>query len=295
MTTNHILRSCVISLVSTALLGACDDEKPSPKSERSPRPPSTVNVATPPAPPDCPALASEVCTAYAGCAAGALEIAYGDIDVCTGQLSAACAAFAKRGQYINVKACRDGLAAPHCAAFRGVAIPVECRLPPGPRSAGAACGAHDECQSLFCDVKDSCGQCVQKSSLGQACQGQESCELGLVCTSDGCVAPASPGDACSLDRLCGGNLRCIDDKCAEPLREGDACAPGECDPAAGLGCDASTSRCTRVTQPIQTCEAASSCPNSARLGDACAADTECKTLGYCVDGLCSPFLPASGC
>ncbi len=108
------------------------------------------------------------------------------------------------------------------------------------------------------------GTCQPPGPMGSDCNGSGGCQAGLVCVSSHCRAPGAVAAACNNDVDCQSGLVCVNNLCAAARYPGDSCDAGRCTYA----------RCVNGT-----------CDYHAKVGEACAAPTDCAT-GQCVAGLC---------
>jgi len=174
--------------------------------------------------------------------------------------------------------CTSGI----CTGFTGTA----CGTCAAPKAVDDACGATDfNCgPGLKCDFGTS--KCIDALAAGDDCSGVAAgnCGLGLVCYSDTkvCGVARDIGGVCtaagttSFSADCKSNLACVSGKCAADVAPtvhatGDTCAvgdyckgkcvaflasgadcaadlsTGECNPHAGLACDATSKKCAVPT------------------------------------------------
>ena len=108
------------------------------------------------------------------------------------------------------------------------------------------------------------GTCQPSGPVGSKCEAARDCNAGLTCTASQCRPPAGVDAACNDDVDCQTGLVCLANHCSVARYPGDSCDAGRC----------SYSRCVNGT-----------CDYHAKVGEACAAATDCAT-GRCVAGRC---------
>jgi hypothetical protein len=186
---------------------------------------------------------------------------------------------------------------------------------------GAACQATDTCVA-----GDSCtnGTCAKQTTssggtgaLGAPCQQDSDCATPNHCdfTQGVCAVPGVAGSSCFTAADCATGLICTSgEQCENPIASGGQCTGGDC--AAGLGCDATSKKCTSITFAAQgapcdrdavlcdrgTCNIGGSggaqkgvCPTIIADGQACTAGsttTSCDDFAECVNGTCQIQNPA---
>jgi hypothetical protein len=247
-------------------------------------------------PPDCSSVAHDACQAFEACSSQKLFYAFDSVDACEAQLRAVCEAFLADGRYIDQEACSAALEAPHCSGFYGARLPTSCSVPRGPAALGEACFSDADCDSTYCDIKDTCGVCSPRRAAGEACGGVVECAPGLACGESGCEPPREVGDACDEANACGGNLVCFEPRCREPLADGATCNDdAQCDSFAGSVCDPTTKRCAPFdADALRDCAPEGdedsdlpTCLPIMLVGQACEIDDECGKLAFCEDGACT--------
>jgi hypothetical protein len=164
--------------------------------------------------------------------------------------------------------CRDGFcggsACPGtCNAF--VALGQDCDATPqcGP---GAYCSANKcrayvalgaDCTSGTCDPMQVCitetlpnPTCVEKRSLGEACQWKSQCSRGD-CYQSKCTAEVPLGAPCNNGAYCAPDAQCTNDVCAPLLAVGADCTDGLYVCADGAQCV--NGKCPQLSQAGGTC------------------------------------------
>ena len=180
---------------------------------------------------------------------------------------------------------------------------------------GAACKAGDTCVAGDSCVNAICAKETTSTGgtgpAGSACQQDSDCATPNHCdfTHGSCAAPATTGSACFTSADCVTGLICTTgDQCEPPVASGGQCGGGDC--ATGLGCDATTRKCTAITFAAQgapcdrdavlcdrgSCNIGSSggsqkgvCPKIIADGAACnGSDTTsaCDDFADCINGTC---------
>ena len=252
----------------------------------------------------CAALAQLVCSKYNACAPTYVAEELGSEPACEATLSTVCTHFATVPRPLDMAACGAAVSAPFCTGFNADRdIPQACLQPPGAQAAGASCNWDFDCASLLCAGNEqSCGACVARGTVGQACDGTELCALDLVCSAGKCGAPSGPNAACDAASQsgCANGNTCSNGTCAPWGQAGADCdAARPCDGPNGFYCSAS--KCVKVTvaaegQPCGTavlsaCAAGTSCIGSkcmkaGALGASCGPGVNCVFPLWCANGTC---------
>jgi hypothetical protein len=176
---------------------------------------------------------------------------------CLAPLSAACAADA---ECQSGRCVRGSCAAPH--AFLAIANGVQAGKPCG-GTAGGACGGDI---TLVC----SDGTCQGRRDLGEPCEVNSSCRLGLACTSGRCAllsSPAGEGEPCGIYNECSEGTFCFRKTCERPAAAGEECAGRSC--ASGHYCPSCAEQ---------------RCRERGADGSECLEDSACSS-GFCARAL----------
>jgi hypothetical protein len=277
---------------------------------------------------ECVQLAAAVCDRLNKCSPYELRYYYGDTTTCAERLQLTCAPYVElpgsSWTLDRLRACTAGYTNGTCADYFAPGGPAACRPQPGTRTDGATCANSNQCKSAMCNLGLSgCGTCVQPIKSGQACNGQKPCELGTSCVANKCAPDGVKGDACGNGKpACGTGLYCSANACAPVLGIGAMCNPltttGECDPIAGLYCDATTRKCAAYkvvdsgqacgqtadgyalcaaggtcsgTAPMATCVSAAM--DSAACGNGTSNNLGCMLPASCSAAICRVFDPST--
>ena len=209
-------------LVAIFLVLSCGDS--------SDNPPASPDAAT--AKSGCD-LAANLCSKLAECAPFLLEVAYGDVTMCTDRLTLTCTeqslSVGSGMTEANLQHCADALDSATCNDVFANNVP-SCTFH-GTLAAGATCGDNSQCASGFCaNGGNLCGVCADKGAAGAACASgsNDECQTGLVCSSGKvCAQPAAVGAACDdTTQPCLTGSFCTSAKtCASTVAVGQDC-PG---------------------------------------------------------------------
>jgi hypothetical protein len=248
-------------------------------------------------------------TACAGSTCPAATTTFTPASTCDG--SGACVTPAASSCFpfkCGASVCKGACAADADCASPAVCISGSCGL----KGLGKTCADNTECLSKFCaqgvccnsSCNGSCESCGLAGSMGACtnvangatdpqgtcqsqgsatcgtdgrCDGKGSCRLYVAGTE--CVAPSCPagGSTLTQTRTCDGA-----GNCQAPATL--ACAPYKCN-----GVAACNAACTADTDclPPNICDPQTNlCGNKKRLGQTCAATSDCLTGDFCVDGVC---------
>ena len=231
---------------------------------------------------------------------------------CRQQARATCDPFGCEGALTGTRAvgggcsiqaeCGSGLWCDHRSSCPGVCAPVlgegataawgvECAsgmlvtVPDGGTACGSLPGKGDACGFGPCRDGLSCvaGRCVEPSPVGGACDAGL-CTFGSSCVAGTCTSFAKRGQPCASQffplevgaAACQLGLACRSGRCRDALAEGESCReePNRC--AGGTRCSLPTDVCVRLGAAGAACRSSSS---------------DCDRL-TCIDGVCSPGLPA---
>lgn len=198
-----------------------------------------------------------------------------------------------------------------------------------PRSLGAACDGHFQCQDglgcrdAVCQVPLAPGQpcagndlqacgplgfcltgvCQRWAYLGEGCGGttHATCRPPLHCNGNGvCAFEVSNGEDCDLDAQCPAGAGCVTNTCQPAAAPGLFCdTPADCQSGA---CDRGASNCRGTLTAGQacvdhnTCALGLFCPNGlcqppGGAGTSCTADRHCLGGTWCPDGASSTCQP----
>jgi hypothetical protein len=271
----------------------------------------------------CAAYAKSLCQRLQACSPLSVTATYADVATCTSRLAAACVTGASAPGTATTAAglvlCAGVLDGVDCASLMNHGLPDSCRLPPGARADGTACGADGQCASTRCarDGGASCGACAKLAASGQACVAESDCDYGLECVSGACVAFGAQGATCDANHPCGYGLDCVSGACAPVVASGQPCdtQQNNCDLLHEQSCDPSTAMCGPLSLAdaggacgvtstgLVLCNGAGSCRSSDSVCVAPSADgqpcdpsksEQCMAPSRCVGGTCQRDAPA-GC
>jgi hypothetical protein len=182
----------------------------------------------------------------------------------------------------------------------------------GTVESGGDCDFDHECDgAAYCKSSGSCpGACTPKAAVGETCDNEDQCQLGLTCAVDTgrCVALAGAGDLCggSEGTQCSDGLFCAgqDESTGKAgnCRSASEVLVGEvgedCEPAAGKLCKAGVS-CTLDSldgqTPVFKCAAIAGSGAACKPGypSPCPADEYCSVPAASLEGTCTAA-PQSG-
>ena len=271
----------------------------------------------------CNDLAQTLCDKINSCAPFYLQTTYGDMATCVTRTKINCVpAYAANGTSATPDATETCLAdakTTSCDDLLTRKGPPSCFTQPGQLADGIGCGTDAQCKGTLCRLADNstCGACSSPGGAGSACNRDEDCTHGFVCSNQKCAAPAAAGGACGTGQPCATSLSCVGGTCAVALEAGAACTPklneNACDIAKGLYChpknkvcalvgtSAAGGQCGIFNDNLVLCTGGSSCKGDNPLtqtpgtcqaaaadGAACNDTTgpKCLTPARCVSGVC---------
>jgi hypothetical protein len=223
----------------------------------------------------CANLATKVCERFATCAPALLPLfGFSDMASCVSFEQGSCETTLSSPHSGDAQAlaaqCGDALGAMSCDQFLGGDNAASC-IPHGGTSAiGGSCSNSWQCASGSCALSDPsvCGACAAQVPPGQPCNfGQ--CAPNLACSASApgstttvCAAFVGIGATCNDSAVCPVNAYCdaTTSKCTKLPAPGETCDPATvtfCDLAGPPAfCDATTSKCaaTTIVSPGDPCD-----------------------------------------
>jgi hypothetical protein len=204
----------------------------------------------------CDLTAAAVCDALELCASFMVRVLYGDKATCVARSALGCtgdqAVPGTTRTVDDIVACGQAVGAASCADLFASRFPDACRVKPGTRVNGTACGSDWQCQSTYCSKTGQCGVCAPKADLGGTCTVDGGCLSGMLCASSRCVTPGDTGASCNDNQPCRSDLYCPSataGMCAAKVDAAGSCADTDraCDLTKGVACNPFTKVCDRVS------------------------------------------------
>jgi hypothetical protein len=203
----------------------------------------------------CDQTAAALCDALEMCASFMVRVLYGDKATCVSRVALGCAGDQSvpgtTRTVADVVACGQAVVTASCTDLFASRYPEACRVKPGERVNGTACGSDWQCQSTYCRKTGQCGVCAPKADLGGACTVDGGCLAGMLCANSRCVTPGGAGASCNDNQPCRNDLYCPSataGMCAAKVDAAGPCADSAsaCDLAKGVACNPFTMVCDRV-------------------------------------------------